>query len=122
VAAESANPGGSIVLWTGDGCNVLGAGRVAERGVRAEALGAAAGAELAADLAAGVALDVHAADQLLVWLALADGESAFATRAVTLHAHTAMGLIEQFVPVQFDLAPECEPGARRVRVCVQPQR
>ena len=122
VEAASANPGGSIVLWTGDGGSVLGAGRVAERGVRAEALGAAAGAELAADLAAGVALDVHAADQLLVWLALADGESLFATRAVTPHAHTAMGLIEQFVPVQFDIAPECEPGARRVRVCVRPQR
>ena len=120
VEAASANPGGSIVLWTGDGCNMLGAGRVAERGVRAEALGGAAGSELAADLAAGVALDVHAADQLLVWLALADGESLFTTREVTLHACTAMGLIEQFVPVKFDIAPEREPGARRV--CVRPQR
>lgn len=122
VAAEAANPGGSIVLWTGDGGSVLGAGRVAERGVRAETLGTAAGVELAADLAAGVALDVHAADQLLVWLARADGESLFTTREVTLHARTAMGLIEQFVPVKFDLAPEREPGARRVRVTVRPQR
>ena len=105
-----------------DGGSVLGAGRVAERGVRAKALGAAAGSELAADLAAGVALDVHAADQLLVWLALADGESLFTTREVTPHARTAMGLIQQFVPVQFDLAPEPEPGARCVRVTVRPQR
>ena len=122
VAAESANPGGSIVLWTGDGGSVLGAGRVAERGVRAEALGEAVAAELAADLAAGVALDVHAADQLLVWLALADGESLFTTREVTLHARTAMGLIEQFVPVQFEIAPECESGTRRVCVTVRPRR
>ncbi len=110
------------MLWTGDGCNVLGAGCVAERGVRAETLGTAAGVELAADLAASVALDVHAADQLLVWLALADGESLFTTREVTPHARTAMGLIQQFVPVEFDLAPDREPGARRVRVCIRPQR
>lgn len=122
VAAESANPGGSIVLWTRDGGSVLGAGRVAERGVRAEALGAAVGSELVADLAAGVALDVHAADQLLVWLALADGESAFTSRAVTPHARTAMWLIEQFVPVQFEIAPGHEPGARRVGVRVRPLR
>ena len=120
VAAESANPGGSIVLWTRDGGSVLGAGRVAERGVRAETLGAAVGSELAADLAAGVALDVHAADQLLVWLALADGESVFTAREVTHHARTAMWLIEQFVPVQFEIAPDREPGARRV--CVRPRR
>jgi RNA 3'-phosphate cyclase len=122
VAAEAANPGGSIVLWTHDGGSVLGAGRVAERGVRAEVLGAAVGAELAADLAAGIALDVHSADQLLVWLALADGESAFTTRAVTPHARTAIWLIEQFVPVRFEIASDREAGARRVRVRVRPQR
>jgi hypothetical protein len=33
-----------------------------------------------------------------------------------------MELIEQFVPVQFDIAPEREPGARRVHVTVRPQR
>jgi RNA 3'-terminal phosphate cyclase (ATP) len=116
VAAESANPGGSIVLWTHGGGSVLGAGRVAERGVRAETLGTAVGSELAGDLAAGVALDVHAADQLLVWLALAHGESVFTTREVTHHARTAMWLIEQFVPVQFEIGSDREPGARRVYV------
>ena len=116
VEAAAANPGGSIVLWTRGGGSVLGAGRVAERGVRAEALGAAVGSELAGDLAAGVTLDVHAADQLLVWLALADGESVFTTREVTHHARTAMWLIEQFVPVQFEIGSDREPGARRVYV------
>lgn len=82
---------------------MLGAGRVAERGVRAETLGDEAGAELAADLAAGAALDVHAADQLLVYLALA-GSGRFTTRQVTSHARTAMWLIEQFLPVRFEVA------------------
>lgn len=95
--------GGAIVLWTRAGHAMLGAGRVAERGVRAETLGDEAGAELAADLAAGAALDVHAADQLLVYLALA-GSGRFTTRQVTSHARTAMWLIEQFLPVRFEVA------------------
>jgi RNA 3'-terminal phosphate cyclase (ATP) len=81
---------------------VLGAGRVAQRGVRAETLGDEAGAELAADLAAGAALDIHAADQVLVYLALAGGGS-FTTRVVTSHARTAIWLIEQFLPVRFEV-------------------
>ena len=43
---------------------------------------------------------MHAADQLLVYLALAGG-GAFTARAVTQHAQTSMWLIEQFLPVRF---------------------
>jgi RNA 3'-terminal phosphate cyclase (ATP) len=105
--------GGAIVLWARTEQAVLGAARVAERGVRAETLGADAGAEIDADLAAGEALDRHAADQLLVYLALAGGGS-FTTRALTSHARTAMWLIEQFLPVRFEIT---QAGSlERVRV------
>jgi RNA 3'-terminal phosphate cyclase (ATP) len=96
-------PGGAIVCWAEYEHTVLGAARVAARGVRAEALGEAVGEELAADLAAGAALDVHAADQILVYLALARGGS-FSTRKLSLHARTAIWLIEQFLPVTFNVA------------------
>jgi RNA 3'-terminal phosphate cyclase (ATP) len=96
-------PGGAIVCWAESEHTVLGAARVAERGVPAEVLGEAVGEELAADLAAGAALDVHAADQMLVYLALAGG-GLFSTRSVSLHARTAMWLIEQFLPVAFDIS------------------
>jgi RNA 3'-terminal phosphate cyclase len=99
---EAIGQGGAIVLWARTDESVLGAGRVAERGVRAETLGDAAAGELAADLAADAALDVHAADQLLVWLALAGG-GRFTAREVTSHARTAIWLIEQFLPVRFDV-------------------
>jgi RNA 3'-phosphate cyclase len=99
---EAVGPGGAIVAWARTGRTVLGAGRVAQRGVRAETLGDEAGAELAADLAAGAALDVHAADQVLVYLALA-GSGSYTTRIVTSHARTAMWLIEQFLPVRFEV-------------------
>ena len=94
-------PGGAVVAWARTAQTVLGAGRVAERGVRAEVLGDAVGGELAADLASGVTLDLHASDQLLVYLALAGGRSMFKTARLTSHARTAMWLIEQFLPVQF---------------------
>lgn len=38
---EAFGPGGAVVLWAEAACSVLGAGRVAERGVRAETLGVA---------------------------------------------------------------------------------
>ena len=92
--------GGAIVVWARTEHTVLGAGRVAELGVRAETLGASVGEELVSDLTAGATADVHAADQLLVYLALARGGS-YLVRSLTTHARTAMWLIEQFLPVRF---------------------
>jgi len=97
---EAAGPGGAIVVWATCAHSMLGAGRVAERGKRAQDLGAAVGEELAADLESGAGVDVHAADQLLVYLALAGG-GAFTARTPSSHAQTAMWLIEQFLPVHF---------------------
>jgi RNA 3'-phosphate cyclase len=97
--AEASGTGGAVVCWARTAHSVLGAGRVAERGVRAEALGEAAGAELNADVRGGASLDVHAADQVLIYLALAGGR--FITRRLSSHALTAIWLIERFMPVRF---------------------
>ena len=110
---EAAGPGGAIVVWAICAHSVLGAGRVAERGKRAEDLGAAVGEELAADLQSGAGVDVHAADQLLVYLALAGGGE-FTTRTLSSHARTAMWLIERFLPLRF--ATESCNGLVRVSV------
>jgi RNA 3'-terminal phosphate cyclase (ATP) len=105
--------GGAIVAWATCAHSVLGAGRVAERAKRAEDLGAAVGDELRADLESGAGFDVHAADQLLVYLALA-GAGSFTTRTLSSHARTAMWLIEQFLPVRF--ATDSRDGLVYVRV------
>jgi len=101
---EAYGQGGAIVLWAETGFSVLGAGRVAQRGVRAELLGKEAGTELAADLDAGVSLDIHASDQLLLYMALAGGGSRITARTLTSHAQTTIWLIEQFLPVRFERA------------------
>jgi RNA 3'-terminal phosphate cyclase (ATP) len=106
--------GGAVVLWAHQERTVLGAGRVAERGTPAETLGTAVGTELAADLACGATVDRHAADQMLIYCALARGESHFLTRELTPHALTAMWLLDQFLPVRFTVSRE--PGGSRVTV------
>lgn len=114
---DAIGAGGAIVAWARSEHTILGAGRVAERGVRAETLGDAVGAELASDVAAGATLDAHAADQLLIYLALARG-GVFITPTLTSHAETAMWLVEQFLPVRF-----LTTGAGALtRVEVQPMR
>lgn len=108
VQEESAiGSGGAVVLWARHEHSVLGAGCVAERGVPAERLGGDSGAALRAELMAHTALDVHAADQILVYLALAlaNGASHFTVREVTSHARTVMWLIEQLLPARFSVEP-----------------
>lgn len=110
---EAGGAGGAITLWAESEGAILGASRVAERGVRAETLGEAAGAELAADLACGATLDRHGADQVLAYLALASGRSEFLAREVSAHARTAIRLLERFLPARFSV--EAEGVVWRVR-------
>jgi RNA 3'-phosphate cyclase len=110
---EAIGTGGAIALWAESGARVLGASRVAERGVRAEALGEAVAAELGADIASGAELDLHAADQVLVYLAMARKVSSFTARALSSHARTAMWLIEQFLTARFSV--ESEGALVRIR-------
>lgn len=103
---EALGAGGALTLWAESAAGVLGASSVAERGVRAETLGAQAGGELAADLASGATLDVHAADQILVYMAMAPTGSSFTCRSISSHASTAMWLLPQFLPVRFSVEPQ----------------
>jgi len=111
---QAAGTGGAITVWAECDAGLLGASRVAERGVRAETLGAAAGQELAADIASGATLDTHAADQVLVYLAIARGSSSITVRTVSSHARAAMWLIPQFLAARF--AVEEEGALSRIRV------
>ena len=112
IAARALGPdaavgtGGAIAAWAESAAGLLGASRIAERGVSAEKLGMDLGRELAADIAHGATLDVHAADQVLVYLAVAGGKSSFAARTVSSHARTTMWLIPQFLAVRFSVAEE----------------
>lgn len=97
---RAAGTGGAIVLWARTAHTLLGAGEVAQRGVPAEHIAETAAQALRAELETGATLDLHAADQVLLYCALARGTSAFVARAWTSHAQTTAWLIEQFLPVR----------------------
>ncbi|MFQ5838448.1 MAG: RNA 3'-terminal phosphate cyclase, partial [Thermoplasmata archaeon] len=111
---EAVGPGGAVVLWAVAANTILGSSRLAEKGVRAEDVGRGAAEDLQADLEAGATLDVHAADQLLPYMALATSSSHFLVREVSGHMRTLFWLLSKFLDVEF--STEDVDGLKRVEV------
>ena len=80
------------------GFSALGA-----RGKRAERVADEACQALADFLVSGTAIEPHLADQLILPMALAKGESCFTTSQITRHLTTNIWLVQQFLPVQFEV-------------------
>lgn len=105
---NGAGPGAGIFLWLPQaGFSSLGrpglpADKVAERAV----------AELLAFVDNMVAVDQHLADQLLLPLALAEGESSYTTNILTLHTITSAQLLGQWLDVTITIDGELgQPAA-----------
>lgn len=81
---------------------------------RAEKVADEACDELDAYLRADMALDKHLADQLIIPMALAQGNSEFTTAEITLHLMTNIAVVEKFLPVHFHVSNGIgEPGTVR---------
>lgn len=117
VIEESSPPGTGegtgITLWAETDYSVLGASALGEKGLRAENVGAVAGREMAAEIKAGAGLDIHAADQLVPYMALGGG-GAFTVRAVSGHLETVMWLMNRMVGATFKT--EKKYGLQRIEV------
>lgn len=104
--AEADCPGSGIVIWakTSSGA-ILGGDAIGERGVPAEKVGEAAARGFLEDIKAGGAVDRHALDQLIPFLALAaeSGESAIKYPVLTPHTETNIWLAKRFLPVEFEI-------------------
>jgi RNA 3'-phosphate cyclase len=98
---QAIGQGGGLTLVARTEHTCLGAAVTAQRGVPAEQLGMQAAQALHAELNAGATLDVHAADQLLLYMALAAGTSTFRVRELSSHAHTTLWLLQRLLPVQY---------------------
>jgi len=77
-----------------------------KRGKKAEAVADDACDLLIVFLAGGRAIDRHLADQLVLYMALAEGYSAFITENITEHLLTNIWVIEQFLQVSFEVEEE----------------
>lgn len=93
---EVFSTGSGITLWAG----YLGGSALGERGLPAEKVGERAAEEIILELRAGASVDVHLADQLIPYMALA-GNSSYTVRELSPHTATNIWITEQFLDVKF---------------------
>ena len=110
VIYDRSNPaqrGSSIVLWAETDTGViLGADAIGELGKPAEVVGREAAEGLLAELRARATVDVHLADMLVPYVALAEGRSVYLTRELTDHLDTNIWLAERILGVKFKVERE----------------
>ncbi|MCQ1536763.1 RNA 3'-terminal phosphate cyclase [Methanosarcina sp. KYL-1] len=93
---EAFSTGSGITLWSG----YYGGSALGKKGLPAEKVGRQAAEEILPELRAGAAVDVHLADQLIPYMALA-GNSSYTVRELSLHAATNIWVTEQILGVKF---------------------
>jgi RNA 3'-terminal phosphate cyclase (ATP) len=107
VVNDKSNPfqnGSSITLWGKTDTNaIIGADAIGELKKTSETVGIEAAKKICAELSARSTVDVHLADMLVPYMALAEGTSTFLTRKVTDHLETNVWLVEKMLKVQFNI-------------------
>lgn len=93
--------GAGIVLAAEYERTILGMSALGERGVRAERLGEACAEDLAEMMRSAATVDEHMLDQLVPYMALAEGESLVIGEELTGHAETNMWVAEKFLGSRF---------------------
>ena len=73
------------------------------RGRRAELVGEEAARAFLEVSKSASTVDVHLADQLIPYIALADGKSEMSVRDVTGHLETSMYVTKKFLDVEFEI-------------------
>ena len=74
-----------------------------KKGKRAEKVADEACSEFFRFVASDAAVDEHLADQLILYMALAKGQSSIVTKSLTRHLNTNIWVVEQFLPVTFQV-------------------
>ncbi len=92
--------GSGITLWSG----YKGASHLGERGLPAETVGKKAAEALILELKSGASVDVHLADQLIPYLALAGGS--YTSREISLHARSNIWTAEHFLERKISVSGE----------------
>lgn len=107
VINDQSNPlqkGSSIALWAiTDTGVVLGGDAIGELGKPSEIVGREAAENLALEIDAHATADVHLADLLVPYVALAKGESVYFTRSLTPHLDTNLWLTQELLDVEFSV-------------------
>lgn len=105
---DESNPlqkGSSIVLWceTDKGA-ILGSDAIGEIGKSSESVGIEAAEKLISEVEMRATFDIHLADMVIPYMALADGESSFIVREVSDHLETNIWLCEKILGIEFSVS------------------
>jgi len=104
---DRSNPlqkGSSLALYAETHTGViLGADAIGEFRKTSETVGREAAEKLYAEISAEPTVDVHLADMLVPYVALAEGRSAYLTRTVSEHLETNIWLAEKILGVKFNV-------------------
>ncbi len=107
VIDDTSNPlqkGSSIVLWAyTDTGTILGADAIGELGKLSETVGAEAAEKLESELSLKPTVDIHLADMLIPYMALAEGSSVFLSRKLTDHIEANIWLVENTLGTKFNV-------------------
>jgi len=96
--------GSSIVLWAEtDTSTLLGADAIGELKKTSEKVGEEAAQKLYAEISAKPTVDLHLADLLIPYIALAKGNSIYFTRMLSEHLETNIWVTEQILNVKFNV-------------------
>lgn len=100
---KTACPGTVIVCYATCENSVLGGSALGEPGINAEKVGERAAEELVKSLHSNTCFDKYTADQVLPFMALAEGESSITVEKITDHCLANIDVIEKILPVKFDI-------------------
>lgn len=104
---DTSNPlqkGSSLVLWVETDTDVIfGADAIGELKKTSEKVGEEASEKLWEEITAKPTVDVHLADLLIPYVALARGRSSYLTRMVSEHLETNVWLAEEILQVKFKI-------------------
>ena len=100
---HSSSPGSSIHIHAHFENSVLGSTVLGKRGKPAEKVGEECARLLLEQVKTGACLDRWMADQILPYMALAQGRSQVSVAELTNHVKTSIWVIEKFLPVEFEV-------------------
>ncbi|MEM1515332.1 MAG: RNA 3'-terminal phosphate cyclase [Candidatus Bathyarchaeia archaeon] len=96
--------GSSLVLWVEtDKGALLGSDSVGEIGKTSEEVAQETVRGLLEEVDSRATVDIHMADMLIPYVALADGESTYLTRMISDHIESNIWLAEEILNVKFDV-------------------
>ena len=99
---KTLSPGSHICLIAEFENTIIGADNLGKLGKRAEDIGKEAALGLLKEEKSGACLDRHMADQILPYLALAQGKNQVSVSEITGHAKTNVWVIEKFLDGKFE--------------------